>query len=99
MTTSQESRVFCVSEIKMSLPRRNMRRPRLGTFKRLEELVTCTVCLELFKNPKMLPCHHTFCHDCIVKLFEHKNELVCPECRAPVDVRSSDIVFIGFSFL
>ena len=72
---------------------------RLDTFRRLEELVTCTVCRELFKNPKELPCNHTFCHDCIVKLFEHKSELVCPECRAPVDVRSSDIVFIGCSFL
>ena len=72
---------------------------QLDTFRRLEGLVTCTVCLELFKNPKELPCDHTFCHDCIVKLFEHNNELVCPECRAPVDVRSSILYLLVLVFL
>jgi tripartite motif-containing protein 2/3 len=37
-----------------------------------EDHLECGLCLELFKNPKMLPCHHTFCHDCLLEYL--KNE-------------------------
>jgi hypothetical protein len=64
------------------------RKPRSKTIEKLEELVTCAVCHELLNNPKVFPCLHSYCYECIVKLSERQCDLVCPECRAPVEVRS-----------
>ncbi|XP_071136056.1 E3 ubiquitin-protein ligase TRIM45-like [Mytilus edulis] len=51
------------------------------------DLLTCTICLETFKQPKYLPCLHTFCETCIntyivSTLKEEKPEgFKCPVCR------------------
>ena len=45
---------------------------------------TCSVCLELFSEPKVLPCCHTFCLKCLEKTArsgQKKGEIVCPQCR------------------
>ena len=49
----------------------------------------CTVCLELFTEPKVLPCCHTFCKKClegILEKAEEKEKLVCPQCRTEHEV-------------
>eukprot|EP00058_Branchiostoma_floridae_P002396 XP_002587884.1 hypothetical protein BRAFLDRAFT_87271 [Branchiostoma floridae] len=56
--------------------------PSLGT-QFMEEL-TCSICLELFTRPKMLPCQHTFCQDCLQDLASRKVPLRCPNCRQQV---------------
>uniref|UniRef100_A0A1X7TUV8 RING-type domain-containing protein n=1 Tax=Amphimedon queenslandica TaxID=400682 RepID=A0A1X7TUV8_AMPQE len=52
---------------------------------KLEEQLTCPVCLEYYTNPKILPCHHSFCEHCLKGLaLDKKNEtycLSCPTCR------------------
>ena len=58
----------------------------------LEENLQCTVCLEVLKDPRTLPCCHSFCKDClegIVKTCRDKaprgrpiREIPCPACRA-----------------
>ena len=47
-----------------------------------ERCLTCTVCLDSFKEPKVLPCCHTFCKSCLERILEIKTNLVCPQCRA-----------------
>ena len=50
-----------------------------------EKCLTCTVCLDSFKDPKVLPCCHTFCKSCLERIVEKtelKTNLVCPQCRA-----------------
>ena len=48
---------------------------------RMEEAVTCGVCLEFYKDPRSLPCGHTFCFRCICGW--HKGaSLVCPLCMS-----------------
>ena len=45
---------------------------------------TCSVCLELFSDPKILPCCHTFCLKCLEKTersTEKEREIACPQCR------------------
>ena len=47
--------------------------------------LNCIVCRELFTEPKVLPCCHTFCKKClegILEKAEEKEKLVCPQCRA-----------------
>ena len=53
----------------------------------LEELLECSLCMEICDNPKTLPCHHWYCKPCIVKLIEKSkqpNSFVCPTCRVEV---------------
>jgi len=49
--------------------------------KDLTDLTTCPICLELFDNPKSLPCLHAFCLKCLQEHFKDKNprdEAQCP---------------------
>ena len=56
---------------------------------KFEEHLSCSVCLEPFKDPKVLPCLHSYCHGCIVKLTKsaETNTINCPECRLVVEVK------------
>ena len=52
----------------------------------LEKQLTCAVCLDLYTNPKTLPCHHSFCLQCIERLHldpqgDGTYFIACPTCR------------------
>lgn len=47
---------------------------------KLEELLQCSICLDIYSDPKMLQCFHVFCHNCIAGLV-HWHQLTCPTCR------------------
>ena len=50
---------------------------------------TCRLCSELFTDPRMLPCLHSFCKKCLQKLLdEHgvNNTLKCPTCEESAHV-------------
>ena len=55
--------------------------------KKLEEQLSCPICLEQFTNPKMFPCFHSFCLHCVEgvapELIEGNLCLPCPTCRSP----------------
>ena len=42
----------------------------------------CGICLELFQDPRTLPCLHTFCRECIQRSLNENHSLKCPVCRA-----------------
>ena len=47
------------------------------------DLLKCSVCLSEFKDPRALPCLHTFCLDCLTQLCDSDdryNTLKCPVC-------------------
>jgi hypothetical protein len=46
-------------------------------------LLQCALCLNEYTNPKFLPCHHTFCKECIENLVLNTEPylLRCPKCR------------------
>ena len=60
------------------------------SLQKLEEQLTCPVCLDIYKNPKILPCHHAFCQDCVGpcprELREGKYFLKCPTCSKPAQI-------------
>ena len=52
---------------------------------KLQEQVTCSVCLEVYKQPRSLSCQHAFCTQCIdqlpVDIVEGEYKIKCPSCR------------------
>ena len=49
----------------------------------LQDLLECPVCMNLFENPHVLPCQHTFCKPCINIMYKPEaKSLDCPICRA-----------------
>ena len=46
--------------------------------------LTCSVCLDRLKDPKLLPCLHTYCKEClqgIIRKSKDKSNIQCPQCR------------------
>ena len=58
-----------------------------GGCEKLEKIVTCTLCYEIFSSPRTFKCFHSFCEPCIDKLKHDKTNksqqlgYKCPLCR------------------
>ncbi|XP_059729740.1 E3 ubiquitin-protein ligase TRIM7-like isoform X2 [Haemorhous mexicanus] len=54
-----------------------------------EQLVaeaTCPLCLDLFEQPVLTPCGHSFCGQCLAGVLgDPPRRSPCPQCRAPVE--------------
>ncbi|XP_011407495.2 PREDICTED: E3 ubiquitin-protein ligase TRIM71-like [Amphimedon queenslandica] len=48
----------------------------------LKGMLECSVCLNKYKDPRILPCHHVFCKTCIDGLKVQENGLKCPTCSS-----------------
>ncbi len=52
---------------------------------KLEEQLTCSICLEIYTDPKLLLCNHVCCRKCLIKLVFRDEQgelsLPCPTCR------------------
>ena len=59
----------------------------------LEKEVTCALCLDLFKDPKKLPCDHVYCRECLrgLALRSLNATIFCPECRTLTQVPGNDV--------
>ncbi|KAM9805290.1 E3 ubiquitin-protein ligase TRIM35-like [Syngnathus typhle] len=49
----------------------------------------CPACLEIFKDPVMMPCTHSICKGCLQKWREQKGSYSCPVCRT--ECKSIDV--------
>ena len=49
----------------------------------LEEEITCCICHDRYREPKVLPCCHYYCKQCILRLSLRTldKSFSCPECR------------------
>ncbi|XP_077389674.1 E3 ubiquitin-protein ligase TRIM35-like [Festucalex cinctus] len=60
--------------------------------RRIEDDLKCPACLEIFKDPVVLPCSHSFCRACVHQWWEQKEDRTCPVCRTEctlIDVPSN----------
>src|SRR6218665_879463 len=56
---------------------------------KLSDLTECSICTEIFTNPKILPCVHTFCLHCLERHGKGKrpgNQMACPICRNEFEI-------------
>ncbi len=54
------------------------------TLKELEKEITCSVCQEHYTEPKVLPCLHYYCKECVLRLAlrtASNKPFSCPECH------------------
>ena len=53
-----------------------------------KQLPTCTLCLEVFRKPKILPCFHTYCEECLKNLAPRHGgrQFPCPSCRKIIPI-------------
>ena len=64
-------------------------------FKILKKEAECPLCLETVKNPKTLPCLHSFCLECLDKLAtfarrQLQTSIKCPVCQASFSIPDTD---------
>src|SRR5271163_1546394 len=55
-----------------------------SSLQQISDIITCSICLETLKEPKQLPCIHTFCFHCLQSLCKDNDpgdEVPCPLCR------------------
>ncbi|XP_076018449.1 nuclear factor 7, brain-like [Genypterus blacodes] len=50
----------------------------------LEDMLTCPVCQDIFRDPRQLPCGHSMCMLCMEGVMDHSSDIPfrCPDCRA-----------------
>ena len=70
---------------------------------KLQEQLTCPVCLSQFDSPKTLPCLHSFCLKCIlqlpVDLEKGKQVMSCPTCRKTTQVPDKGPAYFPTAFV
>ncbi|NWU06075.1 TRI59 protein, partial [Cephalopterus ornatus] len=71
---------------------------------RLEQELTCAVCCGIYREPRVLPCSHTFCGECLRALLQRsdassgRRRLKCPSCRAALDVPAAGLDSLPVNF-
>ena len=62
-----------------------------NNWQKVKEELTCAICQDLLTDPKILPCLHSFCTNCLkqwsgklASLDPSKRQLECPVCRGKV---------------
>ena len=81
-----------------------MKRASMGArLESYEHVLMCLICRSLFDDydhqPKFLPCHHTFCKDCLREYVKHVgDEIECPSCRKIANIPAAGISALQTNF-
>ncbi|EPQ06440.1 Tripartite motif-containing protein 59 [Myotis brandtii] len=64
-----------------------------------EDELTCPICYSIFEDPRVLPCSHTFCRNCLENVLQASGNfyiwrplripLKCPNCRSIIEIAST----------
>ena len=69
--------------------------------KQVADQLTCAICLEDYKDPKLLQCFHMYCKECLERLVLQDKQglsLRCPSCRRSTLLPSSSISGLQAAF-
>ena len=62
------------------------------SLQKLDDELTCPLCTQHFREPKVLPCLHYYCKACIADLIKSAKgrPFNCPECRREAQTAGND---------
>ena len=69
---------------------------------KLNEQLTCPICLEHYTNPKLLHCFHVFCENCLKPVAHQTPQgqvVECPNCRHPTSLTQEGVPGLQGAFL
>ena len=69
---------------------------------KLNEQLTCPICLEHYTNPKLLHCFHVFCEKCLKPVAHQTPQgqvVECPNCRHPTSLTQEGVPGLQGAFL
>ena len=70
--------------------------------KKINSKLECSICLDNYKEPKLLPCFHIFCKSpCLERLVVHglqEKYLICPTCRHHVTLPDRGVAALQTDF-
>lgn len=66
-----------------------------------EDWLICNICLDCYleKDPRTLPCQHTFCLECLKQLPLENSQLTCPSCQCKSTLSENNINKMSKNFL
>ncbi len=66
---------------------------------KLSDQITCSVCLDTYRDPKVLTCLHVFCAACLERLVSgNGTSLTCPNCRKVTRLRQGTVSQLQSAF-
>ena len=68
---------------------------------KLSDQLSCSVCLEEYRRPRVLPCLHVFCEACLEKLAVAQGSQLsapCPNCRQPALLPQGGVASLPSAF-
>ncbi|XP_013407932.1 tripartite motif-containing protein 3-like [Lingula anatina] len=67
-----------------------------------DNLLTCSICLGEYEDPRVLPCYHTFCYGCIsehaTRTTNQDGTFQCPLCREKINFPRDGLVKLKKDF-
>ncbi|XP_013400424.1 tripartite motif-containing protein 3-like [Lingula anatina] len=68
-----------------------------------KDILTCSICLGEYEDPRVLSCYHTFCYGCISDHAERKvtsnRKFPCPLCRQEIQIPDGGLTQLMKNFL
>ena len=96
---------FTMAEKRPVRTKTTARKPENPAEQALEKLsnqLSCSVCLEEYHRPRVLPCLHVFCEACLEKLVRTQRDklraLCCPNCRKPAPLPEGGVSSLPSAF-
>lgn len=59
--------------------------------KEIAKHLNCTICGNLIRSPKLLPCLHSFCQQCLEDLARKDGVFNCPQCQTEIQVSNDEV--------
>ena len=82
-------------------PKTTAHNPAEQALEKLSNQLSCSVCLEEYCRPRVLPCLHVFCEACLEKLVGTQRDKLrapCPNCRKPAPLPEGGVSSLPTAF-